>query len=353
MGFMPNTQPNALGGQGKIFTGYQHIGAYMAYVVIVLWTAREHLAHIARRAFGRVRARDSERNEPLSYPVAFWGFVLAFAFIIGWSRMAGIGWGLSLWVWGCYLIIVIGLSRIIAEGGLLLVESGWQPVGIIAQFFNSGPGTWLSTNNGLLPAKLLESTFMVDMRGFIMPSFVQSFKLAHDRSIAMRPLMALIAAVIFLSFVTGIITAVKLGYRDGGGLTFHSFYADIGTKIPAWNTDGLINGSQNVGLIHSFWLFAGGLLTYGLMLARSRFAGFPFHPIGLLLSLTSTIHVVWFSVFLGWLCKVTITRFGGVDSYRKLIPAFLGLILGEVAMLLLWLIIDGFTGRTGHMLTPG
>jgi hypothetical protein len=62
---------------------------------------------------------------------------------------------------------------------------------------------------------------------------------------------------------------------------------------------------------------------------------------------------VWFSVFVGWLCKVLVTKFGGIDSYRKIVPAALGLVLGEVAMLLLWLLIDAYFGRTGHMLTPG
>jgi hypothetical protein len=181
LGFAPTTLPNALGGQGKIFTGYQHIGAYIAYVGLVMWAGREHLTHVVRRAFGRTRARANEKNEALSYPVAFWGFVLSLAFILGWSYMAGISLSLSLWVWFCYLVIVIGLSRIIAEGGLLILESGWQPIGVIAQFFNSGPGTLLSVQNGLLPAQLVQSTFMVDMRGFLMPSFVQSFKLAHDR----------------------------------------------------------------------------------------------------------------------------------------------------------------------------
>jgi hypothetical protein len=160
-------------------------------------------------------------------------------------------------------------------------------------------------------------------------------------------------AVTTVSFVVGIITAVQLGYRGGGGLGFHSFYASIGPRIPAWNTDGLLQGSQNVGWSGSIWLGLGALLTWGLMMARSRFPGFPFHPIGLLVCLTSTIHVIWFSVFLGWLIKVTITKFGGVDSYRKLIPAALGLALGDVFMLLFWLVVDGFTGRTLHSLTAG
>ncbi|MBV9468506.1 MAG: hypothetical protein JOZ57_04625, partial [Abitibacteriaceae bacterium] len=59
------------------------------------------------------------------------------------------------------------------------------------------------------------------------------------------------------------------------------------------------------------------------------------------------------SIFTGWLCKVTITRFGGLDTYRKLMPLFLGLILGDVAMMLFWLGIDGWQGRTMHQLLPG
>lgn len=354
LGFSPTTLPNALGGQGKVFTGYQHIGAYIAYVALVLWTAREHLTFVARRAFGRARRSATEDNEPLSYPVAFWGFVLALGFILGWSHFAGIDWRVSLWTWFCYLVIIIGLSRIIAEGGLLILESGWQPLGVVAQFFNSGPGTLLTVPNGLLPAQLLQSTFMVDMRGFLMPSFVQSFKLAHDRKIRLKPLLALIMAVTTISFVIGILTAVKMGYRDGGGLSFHGFYAKIGPQIPAWNNDGLLQGSDNAGWknwSHNLpWLILGIVMTWLLMAARARFPGFPFHPIGLLVCLTSTIHAVWLSLFLGWLIKVTITKFGGIDAYRKLIPAALGLVLGDVFMLLVWLIVDGFTGRTGHTL---
>ena len=57
--------------------------------------------------------------------------------------------------------------------------------------------------------------------------------------------------------------------------------------------------------------------------------------------------------FLGWLFKVLIMRFGGNDTYRKMVPAFLGLALGDVMMILVWLIVDGWQGRTGHLLLPG
>jgi hypothetical protein len=46
-------------------------------------------------------------------------------------------------------------------------------------------------------------------------------------------------------------------------------------------------------------------------------------------------------------------RFGGNDTYRKLMQGFLGVVLGEVAMMLFWLVIDGRQGRAGHRLMPG
>jgi hypothetical protein len=75
--------------------------------------------------------------------------------------------------------------------------------------------------------------------------------------------------------------------------------------------------------------------------------------LGLLMSLSYPLSRLWFSIFLGWGCKALIMRFGGVDTYRRLIPVFLGLILGEVIMILFWLIIDGCQGRIAHQLNAG
>jgi hypothetical protein len=99
-------------------------------------------------------------------------------------------------------------------------------------------------------------------------------------------------------------------------------------------------------------MLLGGALALGMLWARSFLPGFPLHPIGFLMCDSYAAHQVWFSIFLGWLCKVLITRFGGVETYRKAIPIFLGVVLGDVAMMIFWLIVDGFTGRVLHNLTP-
>ncbi len=94
-------------------------------------------------------------------------------------------------------------------------------------------------------------------------------------------------------------------------------------------------------------------MAHGMMWARAHFLWFPLHPLGLMMGLSYPVSRLWFSIFFGWACKCLIMRFGGVDSYRKLTPAFLGLILGEVVMIIFWLLIDGWQGRTSHQLLAG
>jgi hypothetical protein len=353
LGFMPASLPNAIGSTGgaKTFTGYQQVGCYVGYVALLLWAGREHLAHVARRAVGRAHAEEREQNEALSYPVAFWGFVLSFLFIIAWSVMAGMSFGLAIALWLSYLVIAIALTRVVVEGGLLFVQQGWLPIGTMAQITGSGTTSWLPAAN-IVPASFVQGSMMTDLRAFLMPSFLQSFKLAYDRGIKPKALLGLIAAVILVTFGISLWMNVRLGY-EYGGLQLNSWFAVGGAKKPAVDAAFLINGTPNATWLNLPWVGLGALMTIGMMVARAHFVWFPLHPLGLLMSLTYPMNVLWFSFFVGWLCKSLITRFGGSDTYRRIVPLFLGLALGDVVMMLLWLIVDGWQGRILHQLMPG
>jgi hypothetical protein len=62
------------------------------------------------------------------------------------------------------------------------------------------------------------------------------------------------------------------------------------------------------------------------------------------------IHNLWFSIFLAWLAKSLVLRFGGSDAYHKTVPLFLGLALGDFFMIIFWVVIDGWQGHTNHLL---
>ena len=41
-----------------------------------------------------------------------------------------------------------------------------------------------------------------------------------------------------------------------------------------------------------------------------------------------TVSIDWFGMFLAWLFKLLILRYGGIVLYRRMLPLFIGLILG-------------------------
>ncbi len=350
LGYMPASIPDPVWTRGfsKAFIAYQQFGAIFAYSLAVMWLGREHGMHIFRRAIGRERARPDEANEALSYPVAFWGFLLSWSFVIAWTTAAGVRLDIAIMLWVTYLVIAIGLTRLVVEAGLLMVHTGWMPLGPISGLI----GTGNIPASSAVPAWMIGGALMTELRGFLLPSFVQSFKLAHDQKIAARPLMALITACIIVSFGMAIWTIVHMGY-DYGGLTLQTWWArGAGAQAPAQNAATIIKGAQDDFVLNWGWTAVGVVMTLLLMMARSRFSWFPLHPLGYIISTPFAIVTLSFSIFLGWLAKTLITKFGGTPAYRAALPAFLGLALGDITMMVFWVAIDGWQGRMGHYLTP-
>ncbi len=351
-GFPPASldAPFWLRGWAKGFVGYQQVGAILAYVGLLLWTGREHWKHIARRAIGREKADADEKSEALSYPVAFWGFSAALTFILGWTIASGVRWEVALLLWAFYLAVSLALTRLVAEAGLLFVQTGWMPLGPLAFLIGAGPGHLIDAATAA-PASMISSSLMLDMRGFTMPAFLQGFKLAYDQKINARSLMALIFGCIVVSFVVGIIGVISLGYNVGG-LQLANWWATAAGSQPALHAVGFAKGLETNYLTNWLWVGVGAFATVGMMFARSRFAWFPLHPLGLIMMVPFAMHAMWLSIFLGWLFKTLITKFGGSDSYRKGVPLFLGLALGDIVMVVFWICVDGWQGRMGHALLP-
>ena len=76
-----------------------------------------------------------------------------------------------------------------------------------------------------------------------------------------------------------------------------------------------------------------------LMWLRTRFLGWPLHPLGYALSGSWTMNLIWFPLLLSWLIKWVVLKHGGLKAYRQGIPFFLVLILGEFVMGSVWTII--------------
>ena len=88
-------------------------------------------------------------------------------------------------------------------------------------------------------------------------------------------------------------------------------------------------------------LFIGlGFLTaIALTIIRGAFLWWPFHPAGYALSNAWGANVTWFPLFISWVIKSLILRYGGLKIDRKAAPLFMGLILGDFLTGCIWSII--------------
>ena len=84
----------------------------------------------------------------------------------------------------------------------------------------------------------------------------------------------------------------------------------------------------------------GIVITLLLASMRARFRWWPFHPAGYLLVGSLGPLRIWFPVFVTWLIKGGILRYGGHRLYQQALPFFIGLILGEFSAGLLRTLID-------------
>ena len=68
------------------------------------------------------------------------------------------------------------------------------------------------------------------------------------------------------------------------------------------------------------------------------------HPVGYATASSWSMHKLWFPIFLAWVAKWLITRYGGANAYRKALPFFVGLVLGEFTVGSLWCIYGAIKG---------
>jgi len=73
--------------------------------------------------------------------------------------------------------------------------------------------------------------------------------------------------------------------------------------------------------------------------------------VGYLLMHTYVVETCWFSIFLGWLAKVLIVRYGGASLFHRARNLFMGLIVGELPAAGFWLVVSLILHALGYSYT--
>ena len=316
------------------------LGALFFLVFSSFWNSREHLKDVFRKAFRGDESID-DSGELLSYRTAALGALGGFGFCLVWLAMAGMNFPTALVFLLSSLVIFIGLARIVSQTGLAYGRATvCSPV-----FTVNAMGSGVVGPAGLT-ALGLNFAWSADIRTFVMASAATGLKLAEVTRLEYRRLFWAIILAIVVTLCGSAWAVVELAYQYGGiNLTGWQFIG-LPSFTGNWITRN-INNPEPVHLWHLGFTGAGALLMGLLTFIKGRFVGFPIHPIGMTLGLTHPVFHVWFSVFIAWLCKATILKYGGAYLYTRLRPLFLGSVLGAFASAGCWLVISWLTGMTG------
>ena len=329
-----SVQPAVYEGATTTFMASQGGGALLAMTVAGLWLSRQHLRTVARAALGRGTPRQDE-DEIISYRAAVLGIVSGGAVMSGWLWSMGMPMLFAALLVVVGLLLFLGIARYVSETGLVLAAS---PVGAPSLVLQS-------TGSGLLgPSGIVGLTLVsVCMRTFLMTACATGLKLVGEMAPASRRQVSrALALALVIGVAAGVYMSVHLAYWYGGV----NLHGNLYKSGPVALFNGIVNNADPSG---PYWpgigfMAAGAGTMLMLIWARIHVAWWTLHPLGFPLSMT--LHAVWFNVFLAWLLKRLIFRYGGAAAYRLMQPFFLGLIAGQSLCVVLWVAIGTLTGQT-------
>jgi len=316
------------------YVGEQSSGAWLALCLVTLWLTRR----VARGQEGK----KAKGQEPLSHSIlAILGILAGTVVLVIFCLKTG----MSLWVILAFFLIYFALSiaitRVRAELGPSSHEMYFtNPQRILVWTFGSRR---LGTAN--LTMISLMYWFNRCNRSNPMPHQLEGFKLAQLARIS--PSMLTLAML--LAAVVGILAAfwaqLHILFSRGAAAGTYGFQLGMGwetfNRLQSWVSTPT---SPDVGAISA--MSVGAIFTWGLFWFRRLFLWSPFHPVGYVLATSfPAIDYIWSSMFLSWLIKWSLLSHGGLAWYRKSVPFFLGLILGEYIVGSLWSLI----GVIGNM----
>jgi hypothetical protein len=328
-------------GAGQLpLANQQGTGALLALVTMALvlaWRGMRQSARIDR----------PEGVQVISTKTSLAILAAALVGLVGLSSSAGLPVILGLAFFLLRWLIALAWARVAAETG-----TGWtaQNTATVHQMLIALAGTKV-----LRPSALpMFATF--DNFDVCADSWAVQLLAAHKyREVAEIPRVHLRNATI-VGIVGSVLwtawTHLDIYYRHGAAMA----------KMRGWYTSRsaqpwrILEGWILRPRVPDPWQIAGyvggGGIALLLRLAMFSIPSWPLHPIGYALAHTDSMHYMWMPFLIAWLLKSLVLRYGGVKVYQRLVPFFMGLILGDVVVAGLWGIYGVSTGRRMFMHFP-
>ena len=328
---------------GYPFAGEQGAGALLALLIATCWNGKKHFVTVIDEI---IRPTPKNRiNEPISYRWMVVALCISSLLLIGFCLKGGMS------LWAClafitiYLLIVVGLTRMRAELGPPMHSIGFvTPQYLMISIF--GARSLKASNLTLLSLmNWLSGAHYAAFRTHPMPEQMEAFKMAERTGIKNRTMLIVLVIACAVGIKSGLTLYPYIIYKEGIAAVSEQIHSG-GLGTYTYLASGLVNPKT------TDWIAVGVLsstcaLNLGIMFLRARFVWCPLHPAGYVIGLArGTADEIWFPLLIAMTSKWLLLNHGGVRAYRRAVPFFIGLVLGEALIGCFWPMISLFLRST-------
>jgi hypothetical protein len=332
---------------------FEYAGSVLAIAAFLFWTARGFLKEWWSRV---VKGGTDSVMDPINPRFALALMATGVLGMVGWCMLAGSQWWVSILVVVMLLAIVLVLTRVVAEAGLISVHSGLVSHEMITGLV---PPSWFT--GGSVAGLTMHRAMFGDLREIFMPYLANGLRAAASARMHLGKVLAVLALTAAVSLGTSAFSRIVTAYKYGAlnmdpwaTVWAPNWYLGEAVSFqknpPSFEFAGI--GETKLIPVNAAHVGVGAALTAALLALRARYLWWPLHPFGLVMCTTWVIWGFWFSIFLGWLAKASIMTFGGAAAFRRALPFFLGLALGESLIAAFWILLGLATGTPGISVLP-
>ena len=311
------------------FANEQAMGAALSFFILIFWLNRKYLLEIWH---GLKPDLKSENEEPIPLKLAIGGLIGGLLFLLAFSIKAGMSLLLSITLLTTYLALIFVVTRIRAQLGF--------PRHDLQHIF---PHYLLIKSIGtrhLRPSSLailsLYHWFNRSFSATPMPHQLEGFKIAERVGISNRRMLLLMVGTTAVAIIGTFWMFLSLYYQRGADTPYVGYWASGYGREVFNRLESLLLYPKETNIMAAGFILLGAIFAAGLALMRLRFIWWPFHPLGYIWHQRRDSVSCGFCLLVNLILKSIIFKYGGMKLYRRVLPFFYGLFLGDVVIGCIW-----------------
>jgi hypothetical protein len=263
--------------------------------------------------------------------------------------------GMKLWVLLAYLALLlsvgIGYMRIRAETGF---PTWWiKPLNKERDMLVSLFGTERMSAGGNFSTLTALSFQNFMYRGYfaqLMAYQAEGLRIGGQIEVSRKQIVTLLMLAVVLGSVVSWWMHLSTAYQFGsnvleGGTTQGGSRVQLMTQaydqLASW-----MRGPTEANRHHTIAFAVGAGMVILLAVLRRIFLQFPLHPTGFVLAMTGGAIIGWAMLLFSYIIKSITLRLGGMRLYNRLLPFFIGVVVGHYFWAgTVWALIASFGGQ--------